>query len=697
MVNSRELAEQAFSLLQDALKDSEARAAELDAELRKERAPRNSAEEQALVLEHRLESIEAEREHWKREAAQLAEILENERAKLRKVKKKLEIAESGPNAVDKKEVNFWREKADEFDAEKKEYKQRIAALRKELNARPEQGDAIDPDVLHQLEAARHEATELKAAMARLKAGAETDIARLKSGAETDIARLKTEAEQLRSAAGRHEAATAGLKGAAADAEKARLHAENLVRERDSRLAEQTARIAALGAEIAELKGKLAGNAGALSQLEARIGERDTEIARQKAAAETLRRQADELKSANDRLSSDFADRTSEIDEIRRRFDSARGEVAERDRMLAERDRRISELAEVARLAEEEKRSIRDQIAGLEDELKEEKECTVNLSQIANERREEITRLSEKLDEALERFEEAKWKLERAGWFERLVTRRRKLIGSLLETIRSKQKANTALKAGLDGLRKFKAKSEQQQQKLLVRIEELTAQVKEAREKSGGNAAGKEAGEKLRKAEEKITSLDTRLEAQGKLIETLEKDLANARASRQSAENQAREIAELKSALEKKDASIERLKADLDLQQKQLGKLRGTESETQRLKAVQERDHDLIGELEKEIKDLNETVNRQREEIERQKQAADANAPATPDTGAQTSAEIRKRDAQISDLKRANKDHEKEIKQLKEAVAGWQKKYEFLSAEPPSAYQATVPPAKQPVN
>ena len=653
MVNSRELAEQAFSLLQDALKDSEARAAELDAELRKERAPKSSSEEQALVLEHRLESIEAEREHWKREAAQAAEILENERAKLRKVKKKLEIAESGPNAVDKKEVNFWRAKAEEFDKETREYKQRIAALRKELTSRPEAGDAIDPDLLHQLEAARHEATELKAAITRLKA----------------------------------EASESG---------KARSHAENLVRERDSRLVEQTARIAALAAEIAELKGKLGSNEGAVSDLAARLGERDAEIARQRSAGEALGRHIDELKAANDRLNSDLADRHSELNEIRTRFDSARTEVADRERSLAERDQRISELAEARRLAEEEKRTIRDQIAGLEDELKEEKECTVNLSQIANERREEITELSEKLDEALERFEEAKWKLERAGRFERLVTKRRKLIDSLLETIRSKQKANTALKAGLDGLRKFKAKSEQQHQKLLVRIEELTTQLNEVREKHGGKAGGKETSEKLRKAEENVTSLETRLEAQAKLIETLEKDLASARASRQSAENQAREIGELKAALEKKDATIERLKADLDDQQKQLGKLRGSESETMRLKAVQERDHGLIGELEKEIKDLNETVNRQREEIDRHKQMADGSAPP-PDASAQSGAEIRKRDAQISDLKRTNKDYEKEIKQLKEAVTGWQKKYEFLSAEPPSAYQATVPPAKQPAS
>jgi hypothetical protein len=39
------------------------------------------------------------------------------------------------------------------------------------------------------------------------------------------------------------------------------------------------------------------------------------------------------------------------------------------------------------------------------------------------------------------------------------------------------------------------------------------------------------------------------------------------------------------------------------------------------------------------------------------------------------------------LKRAIREKEKEIAKLNEAVAGWQKKYEFLSTEPPSAYQS----------
>jgi predicted RNase H-like nuclease (RuvC/YqgF family) len=66
-----------------------------------------------------------------------------------------------------------------------------------------------------------------------------------------------------------------------------------------------------------------------------------------------------------------------------------------------------------------------------------------------------------------------------------------------------------------------------------------------------------------------------------------------------------------------------------------------------------------------------------------------------EAAAQESAnELRKRESQIADLKRAIKDQEKEIARLNEAVAGWQKKYEFLSTEAPSAYQSSAPEEKQ---
>src|SRR5215471_7749122 len=132
MANPRELAEKAFSLLQDALRDSEARAAGLDEELKRKRAPKNKLEEQLDVLAHRLEAVEAERTRWQQQASQLEEIAEAERTKVSQLRKKLEVAESGPDKLSKKEVNFWRAKGEEFTGELQEYRDRLAALRREI-------------------------------------------------------------------------------------------------------------------------------------------------------------------------------------------------------------------------------------------------------------------------------------------------------------------------------------------------------------------------------------------------------------------------------------------------------------------------------------------------------------------------------------------------------------------------------------
>ena len=132
MANPRELAEQAFSLLQNALRDSEARASELGEELKRKRAPKTKVEEQLDVLTHRLEAVEAERTRWQQQASHLEEVAEAERTKVAQLRKKLEVAESGPEKLTKKEVNFWRAKAEEFTGETQEYRDRLAALRREI-------------------------------------------------------------------------------------------------------------------------------------------------------------------------------------------------------------------------------------------------------------------------------------------------------------------------------------------------------------------------------------------------------------------------------------------------------------------------------------------------------------------------------------------------------------------------------------
>ena len=120
------------------------------------------------------------------------------------------------------------------------------------------------------------------------------------------------------------------------------------------------------------------------------------------------------------------------------------------------------------------------MAGLETELKEEREHAESLGELANERREHMTKLQEQVEEAEERFAEANWKLGKALYFERIVKRRKGLVVKLLEALRAKMKANVALKAGLDGLRTFKASAEMNQQKLLQRIDALEGRAQRSR-------------------------------------------------------------------------------------------------------------------------------------------------------------------------------------------------------------------------
>ena len=66
------------------------------------------------------------------------------------------------------------------------------------------------------------------------------------------------------------------------------------------------------------------------------------------------------------------------------------------------------------------------MAGLETELKEEREHAESLGELANERREHMTKLQEQVEEAEERYAEANWRLGKSLYFERIVKRRKGL-------------------------------------------------------------------------------------------------------------------------------------------------------------------------------------------------------------------------------------------------------------------------------
>ncbi len=465
MANPRELADQAFTLLQDALRDAEERVAELDAELKRKREPRDD-------VERRLEQLEAECEKWRGEAEHLEDLLQNERAKTQQLKKKLAAAESGPERLTRREINFWRQRAEEFDREAKQYRARIARLQHKLK---ERGGDDDP----QTGSGDSEPTTM----------ADDDA----------IEAARDESRELY---------------------------ERLEHEHDE------------------------------------------------AAESASRAPADEL--------------------------------AESNRSLAEKEQQLGELEAQRTQLEQSLTEARAQIESLEAELREEKEVSDNLSELANERRETVTKLQERVEELEERYAESEWRLGKAKHFQRLVRRRKSLIRNLIATIRAKHKANTALKAGLDGLRRYKHTAEANQQKLLKRIDKLKAELEQTREK----LAERTVAHRERPLEESVSgvpALEERLATQTEIIETLESELKAAKAAQRAREDETTELNELREAVEQKDEVIAEQQRDIEDQAQKLTRLRGSENETKRLEALAEQDKKRIEKLEREITQLREML------------------------------------------------------------------------------------------
>ncbi|MBN1237259.1 MAG: hypothetical protein JXB36_02095 [Gammaproteobacteria bacterium] len=564
--------------MQDALRDSEQRVAELTEQLDRSARPESELEEQLEALRRRLDEVETECQRLTRETGHLEEIVATERARSDQLKKKLDIAESGPDKLTKKEINFWRAKAEEFDESTRDYKSRLAQLRNELKARDERIEQLT----QRAENGERAAADAAAARDEAIAGS-VDVERLRDtlkDREARVAELTAELEQTRA-------------------------------ELDRR-----------GDELARKSQALEAADGATEAVTADLDAARQDVERLQKSSETAEQRATEAEAANRAL--------------RERAESTEAALERVNARLAELD--------------EESRSAREQIAGLEQELLEEKERTDNLSEIANERRELIAQLEDRLAEAEERYEEAKWRLGKAEHFELLVRRRKKLIKAMIERIRSKDKANTALKAGLDGLRTYKATAAAQQHKLLTRIDALTAKVDELEETLARERAAPpppppapEPSAEAVDAAARAVELERRIDAQVEIIETLESELKAAKAQVQAGSDRQSEIdardaelAQLKRELESKSDIISRLQEDADEQQRKLAKLRSHETETLQQQALSVQSRDRIEALEREVEEL---------------KAANA--------------------------------------ELTQSVDSWRRKCEFLSAEAPTAYRTAA--------
>jgi chromosome segregation ATPase len=373
MANPRDLAEKAFALLQNALSESEARASELDEQVKRKRAPKNRIEEQLDVLTHRLESVEAERVRWEQQAGHLEEVAEAERVKVAQLKKKLEVAESGPEKLTKKEVNFWRAKADTIDAQIKEYQERLTTLRRELAERdatieklqssggtdetdtPAQAKTqleADGELRRQLEQRDQWLAELRLELHELRGQpappleTQAEVETLRSQI-AGLERALAEAHNMRAAA--QADALRAEQGAAARERAIREAAATSERARDA-LAEREHRIVELSAEVEHLRNDLRQRDELDRQSAARY---EAQIAALTRDAEALRSRIEQdrhdMSASRAALETALQERDNEIDKQRqllmaneRDFGELRRQLAERDQSAAEIGRRIDE-------------------------------------------------------------------------------------------------------------------------------------------------------------------------------------------------------------------------------------------------------------------------------------------------------------------------------------------------------------------
>jgi len=578
MSNSREVAKQAFDLLQKALEESEARIAELSEELRHKRPTKNGLQKRLDVLTHRLENSNENRERWKIEAGHLEGLVEHANVKVNQLKAKLEIAESGPDQVTKKEINYWRAKVESFDTQTAEYKARIVTLRQDVNDRDDElrdvraalssHDAATSTAQHHAEAQKAETSQEQELLAQINAAREN--------AETARTQNARVVETL----------------------------ERQLKEREAKLQELTARINAGTESTKAAKAERAQDTRTAATLEKKLKEREAEL--QELAAQI-----------NDAMNATKADK--------------------------------AERAQTSRAAV----TLNEQLKEREAERREAQERAENLSEVANERLDQLNKIREQCEEAEERQEEAEWRLGKAQHFERLVQRRKNLISSLIATIRSKAKANTALKAGLDSVRRHKAFAEDSEQKFLAQIEQLTSELGAVKE---ANASAKNASQRsqdtviskkeITESRERISELKERVNTQAELITSLENDLQLSKLIQRDLSN--------KTADAQTEARLE-----LTQQQKVSNKLLASSQNDQ------EKNRLIIEALEREITELRNKLATEAK--------ADGNSAGT-DQGPSSKL--------IEKLEKS----EAKIRKLTEVAKAWKRKYDFLTTDAPAAYQ-----------
>jgi chromosome segregation ATPase len=200
-------------------------------------------------------------------------------------------------------------------------------------------------------------------------------------------------------------------------------------------------------------------------------------------------------------------------------------------------------------------------AELEEHVTQLRKADENLARTDNERR----RLEEQVELDSERLHDLRDQVKglriSAAW----ATRRRQLIRRLVGEIRQRQRANIALKNGVDALRQNKQKAEQHQHMLLEQYHRLKASMHPRGEADTRQRTPAEAHQLVASDAVSSSGLHRRLRAQDELIESMERDIERVGAMK-------RELTERDKRLSEAEARIAALHKELALKQALLGTL-----------------------------------------------------------------------------------------------------------------------------
>ncbi|MCC5862139.1 MAG: hypothetical protein JJT93_09550 [Gammaproteobacteria bacterium] len=166
---------------------------------------------------------------------------------------------------------------------------------------------------------------------------------------------------------------------------------------------------------------------------------------------------------------------------------------------------------------------------------------------------------------------------RARW----ANRRRRLAGKLVAELRQRQRANLSLKNGIDALRQFKNKAEEEHRALLERYRRLQESMRRGDEEPAKPAVPHDTHRVVDADDISPSGLHRRLLAQGELIESMERDIQRVAALKRDLMEREQRVGEL-------DARVQTLEQELELKQSLIATLEDDLNNTMRSRRIDPR-------------------------------------------------------------------------------------------------------------